>query len=101
LQDRGFQVRTCPESNDSIINISVARKFARRVYSVPGFLIIPGERSDARFVGDRPGTEMRWQANRHLWFPADCGIFYAGKFVKESKPGRNLNYWALWAGYKF
>ena len=71
------------------------------VYSVPGFLIIPAGKSNARFVGNRPGTEGRWQANRHLWFQADYGIFYAGKFVKESQPGRNLNYWALWAGYKF
>jgi Alginate export len=71
------------------------------VYSVPGFLIIPAGKSHARFVGHRPGTEVRWQANRHLWFQADYGIFYAGKFVKESQPGRNLNYWALWAGYKF
>jgi hypothetical protein len=71
------------------------------VYSVPGFLIIPAGKSDARYVGNRPGTEVRWQANRHLWFQADYGIFYAGKFVKESQPGRNLNYWALWAGYKF
>jgi len=71
------------------------------VYSVPGFLIIPAGKSSARFVGHRPGTEVRWQANRHLWFQADYGIFYAGKFVRESQPGRNLNYWALWAGYKF
>jgi len=71
------------------------------VYSVPGFLIIPAGQSNARFVGHRPGTEVRWQVNRHLWFQADYGIFYAGKFVKESQPGRNLNYWALWAGYKF
>jgi hypothetical protein len=65
------------------------------------FLIIPAGKSDARFVGLRPGTEVRCQANRHLWFQADYGIFYAGKFVKESQPGRNLNYWALWTGYKF
>jgi hypothetical protein len=71
------------------------------VYSVPGFLIIPAGKSNARFVGDRPGTEVRWQANRHLWFQGDYGIFYAGKFVKQSQPGRNLNYWALWTGYKF
>jgi hypothetical protein len=71
------------------------------VYSVPGFLIIPAGKSDARFVGHRPGTEVRWQVSRHLWFQADYGIFYAGKFVKESQPGRNLNYWALWTGYKF
>lgn len=71
------------------------------VYSVPGFLIIPAGKSDARFVGHRPGMEVRWQTNRHLWFQADYGIFYAGKFVKESQSGRNLNYWALWTGYKF
>jgi len=47
-----------------------------------------------------PGAEVR-QANRHLWLQADYGIFYAGRFLKETEPGRNLNYWALWAGYKF
>ena len=71
------------------------------VYSVPGFLIRPADDSRARFVGHRPGTEWRWQVNRHLWFQADFGIFYAGRFLKETRPGSNLNYWALWAGYKF
>ena len=71
------------------------------VYAVPGFLIRAADGSRARFVGHRPGTEIRWQKTRHLWFQADYGIFYAGKFLKETKPGRNLNYWALWAGYKF
>ncbi|HMF58985.1 MAG TPA: alginate export family protein, partial [Vicinamibacterales bacterium] len=71
------------------------------VYAVPGFLIIPAGKSDARFVGHRPGAEVRWQVDRHLWFQADYGVFYAGRFVKESQPARNLIYGALWAGYKF
>jgi Alginate export len=71
------------------------------VYAVPGFLIVPAGNSRARFVGHRPGTEIRWQIDRHLWAQADYGIFYAGKFLKEASPGRNLNYWALWTGYKF
>jgi Alginate export len=71
------------------------------VYSVPGSLIRPAGNSQARFVGQRPGTELRWQADRHLWFQTDYGVFYAGRFLKETQPGRNLNYWALWAGYKF
>jgi hypothetical protein len=71
------------------------------VYAVPGFLIRAADRSHARYVGDRPGTEIRWQANRHLWFQGDYGIFFAGPFLKQTQPGRNLNYWALWAGYKF
>jgi hypothetical protein len=71
------------------------------VYAVPGFLIRAADGSRARFVGNSPGTEIRWQANRHLWFQGDYGVFYAGRFLKETQPGRNLNYWALWAGYKF
>jgi hypothetical protein len=71
------------------------------VYAVPGFLIRPADGSRARFVGHRPGIEVRWQVNSHLWFQADYGIFYAGRFLKETQPGRNLNDWALWAGYKF
>ena len=71
------------------------------VYSVPGFLIRPAGDSKARFVGNRPGMELRWQVDRHIWCQADYGIFYAGRFLKETQPGRNLNYWALWAGYKF
>ena len=71
------------------------------VYAIPGFLIRAADDSRARFVGNRPGAEIQWQANRHLWFQADCGLFYAGPFIKETLPGRNLNYWALWVGYKF
>src|SRR6266702_1660032 len=71
------------------------------VYAVPGLLIRAADGSRARFVGNRPGTEIRWQANRHLWFQGDYEIFYAGHFLKETQPGRNLNYWALWTGYRF
>jgi hypothetical protein len=71
------------------------------VYSVPGMLVRASGNSNARFVGSRPGAEMRWVATRHLWFQADYGVFFAGQFLKETQPGRNLNYWALWSGYRF
>jgi hypothetical protein len=71
------------------------------VYAVPGFLLVPANGSRARFVGYRPGAEVRWQLNRHAYFQADYGIFYAGQFLKEASPGRNINYAEFWAGYKF
>ena len=71
------------------------------VYAVPGFLLVPANGSRARFVGYRPGAEVRWQINRHAYLQADYGIFYAGQFLKEASPGRNINYMELWAGYKF
>ena len=51
--------------------------------------------------GYRPGVEVRWQVDRHAYLQADYGIFYAGQFLKEASPGRNINYLELWAGYKF
>jgi hypothetical protein len=71
------------------------------VYAVPGFLLVPANGSRARFVGYRPGTEIRWQIDRHAYLQADYGIFYAGQFLKEASPGRNINYIEFWAGYKF
>jgi hypothetical protein len=71
------------------------------VYAVPGFLLVPAGESRARFVGYRPGVEVRWQIDRHAYLQADYGVFYAGQFLKQASPGRNLNYMAFWAGYKF
>jgi hypothetical protein len=71
------------------------------VYAVPGFLLVPAGTSRARFVGYRPGVEVKWQIDRHAYLQADYGVFYAGEFLKEASPGRNINYLELWAGYKF
>ena len=71
------------------------------VYAVPGFLLVPGGRSQARFVGHRPGLEVRWQIDRHAYLQVDYGIFYAGRFLRESGRPQNLGYFALMAGYKF
>jgi hypothetical protein len=71
------------------------------VYAVPGLLLTPAGNSRARFVGYRPGVEVRWQIDRHSYFQADYGVFYVGEFLKQSSPGRNINYLALWAGYRF
>jgi hypothetical protein len=71
------------------------------VYAVPGFLLVPAGDSRARFVGYRPGVEARWQIDRHVYLQADYGVFFAGDFLKQAAPGRNINYTELWAGYKF
>jgi hypothetical protein len=71
------------------------------VYAVPGFLLVPAGGSRARFVGYRPGVEVRWQIDRHAWLQADYGVFFAGEFLKQASPGRNINYTEFWVGYKF
>jgi hypothetical protein len=49
----------------------------------------------ARFVVLRLGTEAPLRASRHLWFQSDYGVSYAGKFLKETQPGRNLSHKAV------
>ena len=71
------------------------------VYAVPGFLLVSAGSSHARFVGYRPGVEVRWQIDRHAYLQADYGVFFAGEFLKQTSPGRNIKYIAFWAGYKF
>ena len=80
-------------------NLRTVVRYGDRMFEVRCEFTICGD--DRPAVGQRPGVEVRWQANRHLWFQADYGIFYAGTFVRESQTGRNLIYWALWTGYKF
>ena len=79
----------------------MAENLTDGVYAVPGFFLVPAGGSRARFVGYRPGAEVRWQIDRHAYLQADYGVFYAGKFLKEASPGRNINYTEFWAGISF
>lgn len=71
------------------------------VYGVPGNLQIVAGQSQARFVGHRPGIEVRWQIDRHAYLQADYGVFFAGPFPRQSGHRGNLNYASVWLGYKF
>ena len=77
------------------------QSLADGVYGVPGNLLVPAGHSDARFVGHRPGLEVRWQMTRHTYLQGDYGVFYAGPFLRQSGYGKNLNYTSVWIGYKF
>jgi hypothetical protein len=71
------------------------------LYGVPGNLLVPAGESQARFVGHRPGVELRWQRDSHFYLQGDYGVFYAGPFLRESGHPHNLNYASFWTGYKF
>ena len=51
------------------------------------------------------GQELRHSVAARLWRPVQTKErgwdFDAGQFLKEASPGRNINYLAFWAGYKF
>ena len=71
------------------------------VYNVPGSLLVPTPDTTARFVGHRPGTQIRWQITPHAYVQGDYGVFFAGDFMKAAGRPHNLNYASAWVGYKF
>jgi hypothetical protein len=71
------------------------------VYSISGPLIVPSGLSRARYVGNRPGIDVRWQIDRHVSMDFSEGVFFAGPFLKQSGRKQNLNLVAYSVGYKF
>jgi hypothetical protein len=69
------------------------------VYSVRGTLIRPATVAPGLWA--TLGWKVRWQINRHAYLQSDCGIFFAGPFLRQTMPGQTFNYLSFWAGYKF
>jgi hypothetical protein len=71
------------------------------LYGIAGNLLREPQGSTARFVGQRPGIEARWQIDAHLYLQGDYGVFSAGPFIAQSGPAYSLLYRSVWLGYKF
>jgi len=52
-----------------------------RTYSLlrEGFLLVAANGSRARFVGYRPGAEVRWQIERHAYLQAEPDTSFEGE----------------------
>jgi Alginate export len=64
-------------------------------------LVRSGKKSDASYIGSMPQTQLQWDMDRHLTFAAIYGHFFAGRFLKESGPGEDVDYISTWLTYKF
>ncbi|AJE04968.1 hypothetical protein GPICK_16055 [Geobacter pickeringii] len=60
-----------------------------------------GRTSDAHYIGSMPQAQLFWDIDRHLSFTAIYGHFFAGRFLKESGPGEDVDYVTTWLAYKF
>lgn len=71
------------------------------VYGPALNLIRSGKATDARAIGVQPSVRGEWRADRHWTFVATVAYFVAGKFLRQSGPGKNLTYFTSWATYLF
>jgi hypothetical protein len=60
-----------------------------------------GSSRNARFIGSQPQAYLEWELDRHITFVAIYAHFLAGPFLRESGPGKDVDYVTTWATFKF
>jgi Alginate export len=60
-----------------------------------------GGRSRARGVGTMPSLKLDWRISRHLTYTAMYSRFLAGRFLKETQPGEDIEYVTTWLTFRF
>jgi hypothetical protein len=64
-------------------------------------LLRSGRTNRASYIGSQPGLWMEWRLNPHITFTAKYGYFFAGPFLRQTGPGRNMNYVKTEVAYRF
>jgi hypothetical protein len=64
-------------------------------------LVVSGRKSDAHYIGSMAQAQLFWDIDRHLTFVAIYVHFFAGRFLKETGPGEDVDYVTTWMTYKF
>ncbi len=71
------------------------------VYNIAGILTHPAANSTARFIGTQIQQEIDYSFTRHLSGSLAYEHFFAGAFLKQSPPGRSLNFISPQLTYNF
>jgi NAD(P)-dependent dehydrogenase (short-subunit alcohol dehydrogenase family) len=58
-------------------------------------------RSQARDIGTLPSVRVDWRISRHLTYTAIYSHFFAGRFLKETPPGEDVDYISTWLTFRF
>jgi hypothetical protein len=71
------------------------------LYNVAGGVIVSGLKSDSRYIATQASAQLQWKMTRNLTWFTEFGHFFPGEFLKQSTPGRNLNYWTGWLDIRY
>jgi Alginate export len=66
------------------------------LYAVSGAVLVSGLKSSASYVATQASVQLKWKMNRNLTWFTEYGHFFPGQFLKQSTPGRNINFWTAW-----
>lgn len=61
----------------------------------------PGNQSDDRYIGNQINSLVTWTISRHLVATLYYSHCFAGDFLKETPPGKPVDFMAVWATFRF
>ena len=71
------------------------------LYSIGNAVVVSGLKSNARYIASQASTRVQWRVNRNLTWFTEYAHFFPGEFLKQSTPGKNINYWTGWLDIRF
>src|SRR5882757_3010543 len=71
------------------------------LYDVGNAVIVSGSKSDARYSATQVSAQAQWRMTRNLTWFTEYGHFFSGDFLKQSTPGKNINYWTGWLDIRY
>jgi len=71
------------------------------IYGPAVNVIQSGRTSNARYVGNQAEAMLEWRLGRHITFTADYAHFFAGDFLKQTTPGKDVDYFCAWVTFRF
>lgn len=71
------------------------------VYNNAGALVRSGRNSSSHTIGNQAQAQLEWNPDRHVTFAVIYAHFFAGPFLKETGPGKDVDYVTSWVTYKF
>ena len=104
LLDAGPTIRVSPSRGLTVTVGSPVfwrQSLADGVYLITTSPVPQLARSQARFVGVNPDVGLRWEFDRHLQVTALLSHFFLGPFLRDTTPGRAVNYGYTAISYRF
>ena len=71
------------------------------IYTVTDLPYRTGQLSSARYIGAQASLPVQTSIDRLLAWTVALSRFYAGRYLKESPPGRSVTYLTSFLTYKF
>jgi hypothetical protein len=71
------------------------------VYAPARFLMIEGQQSNERFIGNQLGCKIAYELDRHFSFDFDFSYFITGNFLKDTGNRQNMMHIAPTITYKY